>query len=134
MFSTLMFSALKNGVKHWNVFSIDVFSTEKYGETRPKVKRFQRWKLKKHQFFHYGCDPLNFKALKICSISWLNLDFVAFSLLVKKLREQYGEIRLKAFHFQCWKRRVQNKAKLGWKRATFMFNFNYAIINLFMIK
>jgi hypothetical protein len=30
------------------------------------------------------CDPLNFNALKIFSISCLNLDFVAFSMLVKK--------------------------------------------------
>jgi hypothetical protein len=29
------------------------------------------------------------------------LDFVEFSLLVKKMHEKYGKIRLKAFHFQC---------------------------------
>jgi hypothetical protein len=51
--------------------------------------------------------------LKKFSVSCLNLDFVAFSLLVKKTREKYGEISvlkkmreklmlsaLKAFHFQ----------------------------------
>ncbi len=46
---------------------------------------------------------MNFKALKIFSVSWLNLDFVAFLLLVKKTHEKYGKIRLKAFHFQCRK-------------------------------
>jgi hypothetical protein len=45
------------------------------------------------------CDPVNFKALKIFSISWLNLDFVAFSLLVKK--------------------HLKNIVKSGWKRFTF---------------
>ncbi len=43
---------------------------------------------------------VNFKALKIFSVSWLNLDFVMFSLLVKK---------------KC----VKNMVKLGWKRFTF---------------
>ncbi len=46
-------------------------------------------------------DPMNLNALKIFSISCLNLDFVAFELLMKKKCEKYGEIRLKAFHFQC---------------------------------
>jgi hypothetical protein len=44
---------------------------------------------------------VNFEALKIFSVSWLNLEFVAFSMLVKKTHEKYGEIRLKAFHFQA---------------------------------
>jgi hypothetical protein len=30
------------------------------------------------------CDPMNFNTLKIFSVSCLNLDFVALSLLVKK--------------------------------------------------
>jgi hypothetical protein len=42
---------------------------------------------------------VNFNALKIFSVSSLNMDFVAFSLLVKKMREKYGEIRLKALIF-----------------------------------
>jgi hypothetical protein len=46
-------------------------------------------------------DPLNFKVLKIFSVSWLNLDFVVFSMLVKKTCEKYSQIRLKAFHLQC---------------------------------
>ncbi len=37
---------------------------------------------------------MNFKALKIFSVSYLNLHFVVFSLLVKKKREKYGEIRI----------------------------------------
>ncbi len=45
------------------------------------------------------CDPANFKLLKIFSVSWQNLDFVASSLLVKKS--------------------LKNMAKLGWKRFTF---------------
>ncbi len=45
------------------------------------------------------CDPVNFNVLKIFSVSWLNLDFVVFSLLVKK--------------------HVKNMAKLGWKHFTF---------------
>ncbi len=40
----VMFSVLKNTVKHGvkrNVFSVDVFSAEKYGKTLRKVKHFQ---------------------------------------------------------------------------------------------
>ncbi len=49
-FQRWCFSALKNTAKHWNIFSVDVFSAEKYGKTRRKVKHFQRWKLKKSIF------------------------------------------------------------------------------------
>ncbi len=48
------------------------------------------------------CDPANFNALKIFSISCLSsevsLNVVALSPL-EKMCEKYGEIRLKAFHF-----------------------------------
>jgi hypothetical protein len=35
---------------------------------------------------------MNFKALKIFSVSWLNLDFVALSLLVKKLMKDMAKL------------------------------------------
>jgi hypothetical protein len=39
-------------------------------------------------FVRAKLDPANFNILKIFSISWLNLEFVAFSLLVKKPSEK----------------------------------------------
>ncbi len=47
------------------------------------------------------CDPANFKALKIFSISCLNLDFVASSLLLKKHAKNMVKLSWKCFTFSA---------------------------------
>jgi hypothetical protein len=46
---------------------------------------------------------MNFNALKIYSVSCLNLDFVAFSLLVKKSVKNMVKLGLKHFTFSAEK-------------------------------
>jgi hypothetical protein len=63
----LMFSGMKNTAKHdikWNVFSIDVFSDEKYGKTWRKVKRFQRWCFQRWKIGQTTAKSETFSALK----------------------------------------------------------------------
>jgi hypothetical protein len=46
---------------------------------------------------------MNLKALKIFSFSWLNLNFVAFSLLVEKWRNFAESIALSVLKKNCVK-------------------------------
>ncbi len=50
------------------------------------------------------CDPANFNSLKILTNSCLNTEVSGCYGVItdgEKMHEKYGEIRLKAVHFQC---------------------------------
>ncbi len=63
---------------------------------------------------------MNFKTLKINSISSLNLDFVAFSLLVKKSVKNISNLGWKHFTFSAKKR--CEKLMLSALKALIFFN------------
>ncbi len=95
----MMFSALKNMAKYgvkskvfsaemevkWNVFSADVFTAKKYGET---LKRFQRWCFQRWKIWQNTALSETFSALKtsIFSLGVLRSDFGAqsFSVVLTK--------------------------------------------------
>ncbi len=77
---------------------------------------------------------MNFKALKVFSVSWLNLDFVALSLLVKK-REQYGKIRLKAFHEKnAWNTDAFSAESISLSALKASIFFNRDVFTIIMMK
>jgi hypothetical protein len=71
-------------------------------------------------FFQIKCDPVNFNALKIFRISCLNLDFVAFSLLVKKCMQNMAKKGLKRLTFNAEK--MREKLMLSALKASVIFN------------